>query len=56
MKKLLLTTALVAVAFSNNSFAEIKVSVNIESTYSSISYDQAASQVTGSAALDQKLT
>ena len=51
MKKLLLTTALVAVAFSNNSFAEIKVSGNIESTYSSISYDLAASQVTGSAAL-----
>jgi hypothetical protein len=51
MKKLLLTTALVAVAFSNSSFAEVKVSGEIEQTYTSYSYDATASKVTGSAAI-----
>ena len=51
MKKLLLTTALVAVAFSNNSFAEVKVSGEIEQTYTSYSYDKATSKINGSAAI-----
>jgi hypothetical protein len=51
MKKLLLTTAMVAVAFSNNSFAEMKISGSLEQTYTSYSFDRAVDEVLGSAAI-----
>ena len=51
MKKLLTTTAIASVALAGAAMSEIKVSGSIEQTYNSISYDQAASQVNGQAAI-----
>jgi hypothetical protein len=51
MKKLLLTTALAAVALSGTSFAEIKITGNLEETITSHSYDKAANQHLGSTAI-----
>lgn len=51
MKKLLLTSAIAAVAFSSSSFAEVKISGEIEQTWTSYSYDAAASKILGSNAI-----
>ena len=51
MKKLLLTTALAAVALSGTSFAEIKITGNLEESITSLSYDKAAEQIGGSTAI-----
>jgi hypothetical protein len=51
MKKLLLTSAIAAVAFSSSSFAEVKISGEIEQTWTSYSYDAAASKKLGSNAI-----
>lgn len=51
MKKLLLTTALAAVAISGSAYSEIKVSGEIVQTITSQSYDKATSQVNGSSAI-----
>jgi len=51
MKKLLLTSAIVAVAFSSSSFAEVKISGEIEQTWTSHSYEPTGSKVNGSNAI-----
>ena len=51
MKKLLLTTALAAVALSGTSFAEIKITGNLEESITSHSYDKAADQHKGTSAI-----
>jgi hypothetical protein len=51
MKKLLLTSAIAAVAFSSSSFAEIKVSGEIEQTWTSYSYDATATKIDGQNAI-----
>ena len=55
MKKLLLTTALAAVAISGSAYSEIKVSGEIVQTITSQSYDATASQVNGSSAIGSEV-
>jgi hypothetical protein len=51
MKKLLATTAIASVAFAGASFSEMKISGEIAQTYTSASYDLAASEVSGTSAI-----